>query len=147
MVATHLVAKILILDQSGSLLVLKRGDNHPRLAGFYDLPGGGVRHAEEPGEAVIREVMEETGILLSLQDISVLYATTMFIRDRSWPTLLYTARLFEHAPAIRLSYEHKSAEWAPLERLADVEPQIAPTYREALDYIRKYGILEDIITV
>jgi 8-oxo-dGTP diphosphatase len=147
MVATHLVAKILILDKSSNLLVLKRGDNHPRFAGFYDLPGGGVEHGEEPGEAIVREVQEETGIQLSHQDIQVLYATTMFLRERSWPTLLYVARLHENTPAVQLSYEHKAFEWAPLDRLAEVEPQIAPTYREALDYIRTNGILDDIVIV
>lgn len=144
MAVTHLVAKAILLDEDDNFLILTRDDGHPRLAGFYDLPGGGVNKGEEPGEAVIREIREETRLQLSLQDIKVLYTTTMFIRDRSWPTLLYVARIRQKAPTVELSYEHKAYEWAPLERLQEIEPQIAPTYRKALDYIRENNILADI---
>ncbi len=144
MAATHLVAKALLFDSNDTFLALTRGDDHPRLAGLYDLPGGGVNKGEEPGEALIREIKEETGLSLTLQDVRVLYATTHLINGRSWPTLLYVARIDERQPVVKLSYEHKAYEWAPLSRLADVEPQIAPTYRKALEYIRDNDILADI---
>lgn len=144
MAATHLVAKALLLDKDDNFLALIRGDDHPRLAGFYDLPGGGVNDGEEPGEALLREIKEETGLMLSLRDIKMLYTTTHLINGRSWPTMLYVARVDENAPDVQLSYEHKAYEWSPLSKLADVEPQIAPTYRVALDYIRENNILADI---
>lgn len=45
----------------GSLL-LCRMSPQTRTPGFWTLPGGGVRHGEDPGHTVIRELAEETGL-------------------------------------------------------------------------------------
>ena len=101
-----------------------------------------IEPGEEPGEGVLREIKEETGI--ETAGPTVLYATTMLIGGISYPTLLYCVRLDEESPEVRISWEHASYEWATLDKLADVEPQLAPTYREALDYIRAHDILNDL---
>ncbi len=144
MATTQPVAKAIILDTTGCFLLLQRSDTHPSLAGFFDLPGGGLQENEEPGAAVIREVSEETGLQLSIDRIKILYTTTQLLHGRSYPTILYIAYVREEAPQVAISWEHKSYEWAPLERLEEVEPQLAPTYREALDYIRAHDVLADI---
>ena len=144
MATTQPVAKAIILDSASSFLLLRRADTHPVLAGFFDLPGGGIQENEEPGAAVIREVREETGIQLSIDRIKILYTTTQLLHGRSYPTILYVAYVPEVAPKAVISWEHKSYEWAPLERLVEVEPQLAPTYREALSYVRSNNILADI---
>ncbi len=143
MARTQVVAKVVILDNNSNFLLLTRSDTHPMLAGFYDLPGGQVEDDEEPGEAVIREVKEETGLSIDQLDLRVMYSVTMLIRERSWPTLLYMTRLEDREPSVTLSYEHKSYEWASLDRLAEVEPHLAPTYRQALEYIRANNIIAD----
>lgn len=142
MATTHLVAKSLVIDASGKFLALTRSDTHPTLAGYYDLPGGMIEPGEEPGVGVRREVREETGIVADSAD--VLYATTMMIGKQSHPTLLYVIRIQAVSPDVELSREHSAFEWADLSKLAEVEPQLAPTYREALDYIRKNDILVDV---
>mgnify|MGYP000858077679 CR=1 FL=1 len=144
MATTQPVAKAIILDSQAQFLLLQRSDTHPTLAGFYDLPGGSISENEEPGAAVIREVQEETGLHLAIDRIKILYTTTQLLHGRSYPTLLYIAYLAEQAPEVQMSWEHKSYEWAPLDRLVEVEPQLASTYREALEYIRAHDILEDI---
>ena len=144
MATTQPVAKAIILDTTGKFLLLQRSNTHPRLAGFFDLPGGGIQENEEPGAAVIREVREETGLELSIERLKILYTTTQLLNSRSYPTLLYVAYMTEPTPSVSMSWEHQSYEWAALERLSEVEPQLAPTYREALDYIRANDILVDI---
>ena len=141
MAETRFVAKALVFDASGQFLCLTRSDSHPTLAGNYDLPGGMVEAGEEPGEAIVREIFEETQLKVEPDQCEVVYAVTQFLHDRSFPTLLYKVLLKEVAPEITLSYEHKAASWEPLERIAEVEPHIAPTYREALDYLRQHGML------
>jgi len=144
MVKTRFVAKALLLDASGNFLLLRRTDTHPMLAGFYDLPGGTVEKGEEPGNAVLREVAEETGIVLDKSRLKVLYTTTNLLHGRSFPTMLYVAHIDIVAPEVNISWEHQSFEWASLDRLPEVEPQLAPTYREALDYVRANDVLKDI---
>ncbi|MBC8171758.1 MAG: NUDIX domain-containing protein [Anaerolineae bacterium] len=50
-------ATALIRNTQGELLLQKRGDN-----GQWSLPGGLIEPGEEPAEAIIREVKEETGL-------------------------------------------------------------------------------------
>lgn len=144
MAVTRRVAKVLLLDAQQNFLLLARTDDHPYLGGYHDLPGGTVEDGEDFGEAIIREVAEETGIIVSLADLRVLYTTTQLLNGRSYPTLLYVGHVDNEKPPVQISWEHKSYEWAPLGRLAEVEPQLAPTYREALNYIRANDIIEDI---
>ncbi len=144
MARTQFVAKAILLDENDNFLLLTRSDTHPTLAAFYDLPGGQIESTEEPGEAVVREIKEETGLDVDFSDLRVMYAVTMRIGERSWPTLLYVVRVQDKRPEIILSYEHKSYEWAPIDRLGEVEPHLAPTYREALEYIRSNHVLESI---
>lgn len=146
MSSTIFVAKALVVDASGKFLLLKRSNTHPRLAGFYDLPGGMIEVGEEPGNAITREIEEEAGIDITPCEKKVLYATTMFIHEHSFPTLLYLVKLDADEPKIKISYEHQSGEWAELSRLAEVEPHIAPTYQEALNYLREHKIIDDLFT-
>jgi 8-oxo-dGTP diphosphatase len=144
MAETRFIAKAILLDSNDDFLLLQRSDSHPRLAGFYDLPGGMIEKGEEPGDAVLREIKEETSLEIDKQNIRVLYATTKLISGKSFPTLLYVARIDASKPHVTISWEHKTYDWAPLDKLQEVEPQLASTYREALNYIRANDILSDI---
>lgn len=44
------------------ILLLKRAESKRFLPGHWDIPGGKVDSGEEPDAAVLREVMEETGL-------------------------------------------------------------------------------------
>ena len=50
-------AAAIIPDGDGQILLQKRTDN-----GRWGLPGGGIEPGEEPADAVVREVYEETGL-------------------------------------------------------------------------------------
>lgn len=59
-------AGALIIDDVGRVLALERSD----IPGAWQLPQGGLEAGEEPGEAIIREIGEETG--LSSMDIDLI---------------------------------------------------------------------------
>lgn len=46
-----------VVNEAGEVLLQRRSDN-----GLWGLPGGGIDPGEEPADAVIREVWEETGV-------------------------------------------------------------------------------------
>ncbi|MEV4748250.1 NUDIX domain-containing protein [Streptosporangium sp. NPDC049248] len=50
----------IILDDSGRMLLVRRG--RPPGMGLWSVPGGRVEPGESDPEAVIREVLEETGL-------------------------------------------------------------------------------------
>ena len=47
--------KAIIKNEAGATLLLQEAD------GQWDLPGGGLDHGENPRDAIVREVAEETG--------------------------------------------------------------------------------------
>jgi 8-oxo-dGTP diphosphatase len=55
------VAAYALLTRNGEVL-LTRMSGRTRIPGRWTLPGGGIDHGEDPREAVVREVYEETGL-------------------------------------------------------------------------------------
>ena len=45
-------------------VLLTRMSERTRIPGRWTLPGGGIDHGEEPREALVREVLEETGLVI-----------------------------------------------------------------------------------
>ena len=61
-------AAAFILDEAGRILLQKRGDKHS-----WGLPGGALELGESAEEAVIREVLEETGLHVKVESFVGVY--------------------------------------------------------------------------
>lgn len=60
-----IAASAVIIDQhTGCVLLIRRG--HEPAKGLWSLPGGGVEATETPAQAVVREVAEETGLVVEV---------------------------------------------------------------------------------
>jgi len=64
-VSTHLIPCVgaVIRDDAGRLLLIKRG--HEPGKGLWSIPGGRVEAGESDAAAVVREVREETGLIVA----------------------------------------------------------------------------------
>lgn len=58
---TRISAYALIYDDQ-KILMCRLSKEVPRWMGYWTLPGGGIEFGESPEAAVVREVMEETGL-------------------------------------------------------------------------------------
>lgn len=58
--AQRFAAYAVATDPAGRVLLTRIADGYPG-AGRWHLPGGGTDYGEQPGEALIRELVEETG--------------------------------------------------------------------------------------
>ena len=58
---TRVAAYALSLDNAGRLLLARVAPGYPA-AGLWTLPGGGLDFGEDPADAVLRELSEETGL-------------------------------------------------------------------------------------
>lgn len=61
----HVRVRVLVRNDDGELLLIRNWFGHQK----WSLPGGGIRRNETPAEAAVREVHEETGIRLAIEDL------------------------------------------------------------------------------
>ena len=84
----RVVAKALITDATGKILVVKEGQD------FWSLPGGGLEHGESTKDCLQREINEEIGINDVLID-EIVYSTNVYLDQRDiWMTwIVYKAKI------------------------------------------------------
>lgn len=71
----------IIFDDGGNILLEQRSDN-----GFWGLPGGGVEVGESVEQAVKREVMEETALLVEVKRLVGVYSDPLQYNISSYPS-------------------------------------------------------------
>ena len=140
------VAKAVVLDADNQMLVLRRSKTHPMLAGLADLPGGMIDKGEEPGQALMREILEEIGLSIDFAGLGLVYSGTEVYEASQtvYVRLLYVVKLVGSTPAIKLSFEHDDAHWDPISELAKIETDYIPFYAQAFDYLIKNQIIESL---
>lgn len=102
-------------DQTHVLLILRRD------VPVWALPGGGVDAGETPEEAIVREILEETGVCVKVSRCVGSYTP---INRLARPTLLYECSYLNGA--LKNSKETRDVRFWPLEKL----PPLPPPYEE-----------------
>lgn len=124
---THIVAKTLIFNDEGQVLLVVRGAHELYRPGGYDLPGGRVE--DEAGEAslegAIREAREETGLLLNPAAMQLVFATTKagYNNDAQRPINIVWLGYVTHLPGkleVHLSSEHQSFTWLNIDKALEI---------------------------
>ena len=59
---SKIVAKVILFDEQGKVLFLKRSNYMKKFAGSWDLPGGHIHEGEDLIDGLKREVKEETNL-------------------------------------------------------------------------------------
>ena len=63
-----LVVAAALTNEAGEILLQKRPEGRS-MAGLWEFPGGKIEPGEDPESALIREISEELGVVLSRTDI------------------------------------------------------------------------------
>ncbi len=111
-----LCVKVIIINDNNEMLLLKRSDKTSRAHG-WDLAGGGVDKGEDPLDAVVRESLEETGLLIdNIRMLSTFHGNT---DGGEFVMIGYVAHVGDDR--VRLSWEHESHEWMSIEEVEHIE--------------------------
>jgi 8-oxo-dGTP diphosphatase len=116
--------KVILIDQNGSILILRRTKPLSNGKTVWDIPGGRINPEETTLEALTREVYEETRIMLSgacgLIDVQDIFP----YEDLHIVRLTYQCHI--DGRSITLSDEHDVAKWVAPDLLEkyEVDPYI-----------------------
>jgi ADP-ribose pyrophosphatase YjhB (NUDIX family)/transcriptional regulator with XRE-family HTH domain len=114
-----------VVDERARILLTRLSPvtDHP---GWWTLPGGGIEHGEHPRDAVVREVLEETGLAVDVHELLDLRSFRRApgedgrLHDCHALQVLYRATARDSSSALVVEVEGTTddARWVPL---ADVE--------------------------
>lgn len=97
--------------------------------------GGKIENGESPEECVIREVEEESGLIIKNPQLRGLLTFPKFARDEDWYVFLYTASEFEGE---LIQSNEGNLKWIDNEKLLDLKMSEGDKF--FLDWLRKYGM-------
>jgi 8-oxo-dGTP diphosphatase len=120
-------AYAVILRERGGRIEILLSRLAPRVSRseLWTLPGGGVDHGEDPRDALIREVQEETGLAATVGDRARVYSAHM-------PRAPRDGQLVD-AHAIRLVYEGWVPPDSPVPRVVEVDGSTVEAAWKLLD--------------
>ena len=124
--------KIIITNHNGDILLLKRSDKTSRPHG-WDFPGGGVDKGEDPLTAAIREVQEETSIMITSPIL--LHISHGEMDAGEYLIIGYSAKAANNE--VTISWEHEDYAWMIISEvsqllLPDVHKAIFEKYVKSL---------------
>ncbi len=112
-----LAVRVLLKDQYGKILILKRSTDSKTNPGKWELPGGKVNQDESFDHALIREVYEETNLKIELDH--VVGASEQNLHIIRAVHIIMSGKIIEGE--LTLSSEHEGYAWVLMETLSDYE--------------------------
>lgn len=120
----------------GRALLLKRSAYDPFGAGEYEFPGGRLEFGEALEEALMREVMEETGLSVTVGRL--LYASG-FVKHARRHVVVLTWLCRAQSDAATLSGEHTDFAWATKAQMKEL---LTPSVERDCERFGVYEIAE-----
>lgn len=115
---TGVSQKAIICDNKDRFLVLRRTSIAPSDSDFWDLPGGDLEFGEDAINGIIREIKEETELIVeNIEPFDV--ESHIDENGEFWVTIAYKCKY--KAGKIKLSFEHNEYKWAAKDEFAKLK--------------------------
>jgi 8-oxo-dGTP diphosphatase len=112
-----LAVRVLLSDENGKILILKRSTTSKTNPGKWELPGGKVDQGESFDQALIREVYEETNLKIFIEHF--VGASEQNLHVIKAVHIIMSGRIMEGD--LQLSEEHEGYAWVFFEELTQYE--------------------------
>lgn len=110
-----IAVKCLLKNEDDKYLILKKTQEENKKdtsSNLYDVPGGRIEYGENVVDALIREIYEETGINITLNNIQKILDATSVVRKDGLHLVIITYLVNIKNTNIKISSEHSSFYWA-----------------------------------
>lgn len=127
---------VVLKNSDGQYLILKNTPRPGKMTPLVSVPTGMVEDGEDPKEAAIREVQEETGLHISNLTLLEKFDKVDPTRHNGEPftTFLYKAEGYSGEAEHREKEKHDWVRWMTLEEIRSLEPK-SFSLEHALSYM------------
>ena len=112
-----LAVRVLLSDESGKILIIKRSTDSKTNPGKWELPGGKVDQGESFDQALLREVYEETKLKISLDHVVGVSEQNLHVIRAVH--IIMSGKIV--GGELSISSEHEGYAWVFFEDLGDYE--------------------------
>lgn len=125
-----LAVKGIIRREDGKILVLKRSDKDDHKPGIWETVGGGMDKEESPQKALLREISEETGLVVN---VGSPFNVFTFKKDTGEFKVGITFLCEYLSGEVMLSDEHSEYRWIDPKDFSQME-SVSSLYEEIARY-------------
>lgn len=126
------------LIKNDKIIVIKYNEPNKK-AGYYEIPGGKIEEGELPEQTAIREIQEETGIIV--KNLKNKGNLTIEYPDRKFEFVVFLADDYQGQP---LQFEENTSEWIDINELLQKEKILSSIQLLKKEYIN--GLINDNYT-
>jgi 8-oxo-dGTP diphosphatase len=123
-----------IIQKGGKILVLKRSDRDEHKPGIWETPGGGIDEKINPKEALEKEILEETNLVVKIKEPFNVFS---FTKDTGEYKVGITFLCDYASGDLKLSNEHEEFKWIKPGKFKNLN-SIKSLYDEIENYAKKY---------
>src|SRR3989339_800990 len=122
------IASECLVIRDSKVLMFKRSETSKKFPGFWIGPGGHIDENEDPMLAAIREIEEEAGVKVGMEDRKLKAIATHYHIDlnETWISFVFLARINEHQDTSEENDEEK-AHWIALKELLVMDNVFSPS--------------------
>lgn len=128
-------AGAVIVDQEGRVFLAKRGREAGNERHKWEFPGGGVEFGEKLEDALVREVMEEYGFSIEVEELLDVVNHIIPEEKQHWISPTFLCRYKGGAPQIREPHKCEQIGWFSVDEIPESELTLAS--RKSLESLRK----------
>jgi len=123
-------AAVVVVNKLGQVLILKRASHSATYPNHWNFPGGSLDEGETPSEAAIRELREETGLMVSKPYLN-------HFETRTLPKItIYYFITGEYQGQVAINSESSDYKWVFLNELEEFN--MIPMSPQVVENIKYY---------